>query len=81
MRRDSKICESRPRRKECFEKSMRRNEATRHVWRDCPAAVDAFAKNPNAQQIYGRRTEPIERSLVEAKENHRLRTWLHCGHA
>ena len=70
---DSKICQSCPRRSECFGASGTRRMVERHVWQDDLDDITAFTKTLNGKRLYNWRKETIERSFAEAKENHGLR--------
>ena len=70
---DSRICQSCPRRTECFGASGTRRMVERHVWQDDLDDITAFTKTLNGKRLYNWRKETIERSFAEAKENHGLR--------
>ena len=70
---DSRICQSCPRRTECFGASGTRRMVERHVWQDDLDDITAFTKTFNGKRLYNWRKETIERSFAEAKENHGLR--------
>lgn len=69
----SKTCKQCPRRTECFGQSMTRRTVERHVRQDYLDAADAFGKTSMSKQIHLWHKQTIERSFVEAKDNHDLR--------
>lgn len=67
------ICKNCPVRAQCTESKACQKVVTRHVWEDYIERAEDVRHSPEGKEIYGLRSQTIERVFADAKEKHFMR--------